>query len=272
MSSISVSEVLAHHYLTEMKDQKANVGLEASEDIMQSLSNAYPDWTWEVVDDRHLLNDISIITVRVYIPGRVLFGRTSYSLQEANEAHYRAIADACKSLNPNKSLIKKTEQPVAAPQQIPAPSSKPAENIISEQEIMDIVMSNNAKVDKQIVSDTTEQQQPQTGTINSLSELKNDPRTEVPFEEISNQCFDEMAAAISPAPAKPQPANTAHGFSTEQINAMKKIKADFNILNDDMLGNYINSWNPKLSKKSDLTPENVNGFIQWAENLGGCPC
>lgn len=55
-------------------------------------------------------------------------------------------------------------------------------------------------------------------------------------------------------------------FSNEQINKVKKIKADFNITNDAAFCNLIHSWNPDFTRKEDLTPENIDSFIDWANS------
>jgi hypothetical protein len=39
-----------------------------------------------------------------------------------------------------------------------------------------------------------------------------------------------------------------------------------------MFGNYVNTWDKKLTSKSQITPENVESFLAWTENLGKMDC
>ena len=62
------------------------------------------------------------------------------------------------------------------------------------------------------------------------------------------------------------------GFSQRQIDRLNKFKVDFDIINDEMFGNFVNTWDKNLSSKSDIVPSNANAFLDWAENLGKMDC
>lgn len=267
----SVSGILASYYLQELKTQEGVTGITGvqPENVIQLLSETYPNWTWEVVSERITSIETCIMDVRVYLPGRILYGRTVYNEENAGTAHYKAIQNACEALEFNNSSNK--QQQVTSnfttptqPQQT-SNQAKPIQgDIVSEQEIMDIVMNNNAKVDKKTA-------QPENKMIENLEQLNNDPRTEVPYDKISDKCFDQMEESMATTAATQQSQQKPVKFTKEQVDAVNKIKTDFNIINNEMFGNYVNSWDPKLSRKSDLTPANVDSFIKWANSLGEIP-
>ena len=62
------------------------------------------------------------------------------------------------------------------------------------------------------------------------------------------------------------------GFSQRQIDGLNKFKKDFDILNDQMFDNYVNTWDKTLTSKKDITPANADAFLAWAENLGKMGC
>lgn len=54
-------------------------------------------------------------------------------------------------------------------------------------------------------------------------------------------------------------------FSKETINAMNEFKKSKNIQTDEKLMNYISSWNPKITKKSQLNEALVKEFLNWVK-------
>ena len=68
------------------------------------------------------------------------------------------------------------------------------------------------------------------------------------------------------------PQDRYKGFSQRQIDRLNKFKADFDIMNDEMFGNYVNTWDKSLTSKKDITPANANAFLSWVENLGKMGC
>ena len=42
----------------------------------------------------------------------------------------------------------------------------------------------------------------------------------------------------------------------------------FDITNDEMFGNYVNTWDKRLSSKRDINPGNIDAFLDWADSLG----
>ena len=68
------------------------------------------------------------------------------------------------------------------------------------------------------------------------------------------------------------PQDRYKGFSQRQIDRLNQFKKDFDIINDDMFGNYVNTWDKTLFSKQDIIPANVDGFLNWVENLGKMEC
>lgn len=226
------------------------------ETILQKLTETGIKYTWETVKEQAINDTQSIIEVRVYLPSHILYGRHVYDTDNPINAHLYAISNAIKTIVlKHKDTKKETEQ---VKQTIPNQTSVP----LSQNEILDMMMQ--------------EQQTP--APITTAEQFNNDNREEVPFEDVAMD-IDELNNLLSgttqdiPQPQQPiQQTQTSYGFTQEQIKAINDFKNRMSITNDVMLGNYINSWDNKLSRKEDLTPANIDSFIQWTQTVGKAPC
>ena len=208
--------------------------------ILQNLTNAGIKYTWETVRDERLDNIQSVIEVRVYLPGHILYGRHVYKTADASDAHLYAITNAIQIIVPNKQ-IEQSIQPTVSTQQ-----SQP----LSQEEILNMVQENSK--------------------ITTAEQFEKDPREEIPFDEVDMDLneLDKLLSGNAASkvygteqqPLQPQQQQVvSHGFTQNQINAINEFKQRLNITNDTMLGNYINSWDNKLSKKEDFSIQNI-GF------------
>ncbi len=231
------------------------------EKILENLSLANIKYTWETVKEEKLNSFQSVIEVRVYLPNHIAYGRHVYDTETgALNAHLYAISNAIKSIIISDNTNTKKEQPqqsVSSTQQNPTP--------LSQEEILNMV----------------QQQNEQNNKITTAEQFENDPREQIPFDDVDmdlNELNNLLSGKASSKtydteqPQQPSPQPVSYGFTQNQIVAMNEFKQRLNITNDAMLGNYINSWDNKLSKKEDLTPTNIDSFIEWTHTVGKAPC
>lgn len=224
-------------------------------------------WTWELADERFVMDNTSVCTtITLYTPGRVYTGRSLCKIKDYHENHLFAILDACKTFMASN----KTMQP--QPQSSPNPTSQ-------------------QMTPDQIMNALGQQPQQQVNTAAQFYNYKDEqgmPATEVPFDAITNNCHKELQQEYMNPPVQsqnaiPVPSQQANvdynapqarykGFSQRQIDGLNKFKKDFDILNDQMFGNYVNTWDKSLTSKADITPANADAFLAWAENLGKMGC
>ena len=226
--------------------------------VLEQLTKTGIKYTWETVKDERVDNQQFVIEVRVYLPGHILYGRHIYKAENANDAHLYAINNAIKTIVPAYENIK----PVKPEQSQPAP-------------VMQQSPSTNTPLSQEEILNMIQQENPNT-KITTVEQLNNDSREEIPFNEIDldlnelDNLLTGKTQSIQPQPQQQQ--SVSHGFTQSQINAINEFKQKMNITNDALLGNYINSWDNKLSRKEDLTPANIDSFIQWTQSVGKAPC
>ena len=234
-------------------------------DIITALDKHFNrQWTWEIADERFAIdNTIVCTTVTVYIPGRVLTGRSLCKVTDYNEAHLRAIVDACNTFTIKNMAV-----------------SNPQTNVTTSQQM----------TPEQIMA-MTNGQNPSNHPVNSLPQADNYkdangiPNQGIPFDQITDNCHKEMQQEMGMIPSQPQqpipnqqsqqnngigydePNPKLKGFTQHQVDRLNALKTTLEIVNDEMFGNYVRTWNPELSKKSDIIPSNVEMFLKWAEDL-----
>jgi hypothetical protein len=240
-------------------------------DIITALDQHFNrQWTWEIADEKFAMdNSVVCTTVTVYTPGRVLTGRSLCKIKDYNEAHLRAIVDACNTFTLKSMTVNNSQTNISQNQQM------------TPEQIMAAVGGQN----------------PANQPVNSIPQMANYkdqqgiPNQGVPFDQITDNCHQEMQQEMgmvpqqSPMqnngvpqfPQQPQqnmgnigydePNPQLKGFTQRQIDRLNQIKKDFEIVNDAMFDNYVQTWNPAFSKKSDIIPSNVESFLTWAEDL-----
>lgn len=258
-----LNETIAELYCNNGIVKELNVNTNKPKTILDQLTEAGIKYTWETVRDERIDNQQSVIEVRVYLPGNILYGRFVYKTVDASDAHLYAINNAIKTIVLTK---KDTEQSTKQLEQTNSSPMQTEQNTIplSQEEILDMVQQqNNSK-------------------ITTAEQFEKDPREELPFEDLDMDLneLDKLLSGTTSSnkvyetnkTTQQQSQPVSHGFTQEQINAINDFKQRLNITNDTMLGNYINSWNNKFSKKEDLTPANIDSFIEWTHNVGKAPC
>lgn len=227
-------------------------------DVISALDKHFNgQWTWELADERFAMdNSIVCTTVTVYTPGRVYTGRSLCKIKEYATNHLFAILDACQTF---------IEKNMAQPQ----PQSNPVNQQMTPEQIMNAIG----------------QQPQQVNTATQFYNYKDEQgmsANNVPFEAMTDNCHKELQQEYMTPPVQTQPQQNNidydapqekyKGFSQRQIDRLNQFKKDFDILNDQMFGNYVNTWDKSLTSKKDITPANANAFLTWAENLGKMDC
>jgi hypothetical protein len=218
-------------------------------------------WTWELADERFAMDNTTVCTtVTLYTPGRIYTGRSLCKIKDYATNHLFAILDACQTFI-NHGAVNQSQ-----PQ---------AQNVASQQMTPDQIMSALG-------------QQPQVDTAAQFYNYKNEqgmPADSVPFDAMTDNCYHEIQqelGVVNNLPQAPQqpvnadydaPQERLKGFSQHQIDRLNKFKQDFDILNDQMFSNYVNTWDKSLTSKKDITPANADAFLEWTENfLGKMDC
>ena len=259
-----LNETITELYCNNGIVKEINVNTNKPKTILNQLTEAGIKYTWETVKDERIDNQQSVIEVRVYLPGNILYGRFVYKTADASNAHLYAINEAIKTIVPIQVQENVEQLTNHSEQSVPiATSTQQNATPLSQEEILNMVQKqNNSK-------------------ITTAEQFEKDPREEVPFEDLDMD-LNELDKLLSGTSSnnkvyesdKPvqQSQPVSHGFTQEQINEINNFKQRLNITNDTMLGNYINSWDNKFSKKEDLTPANIDSFIEWTHSVGKAPC
>lgn len=231
------------------------------------------NWTWELADER-IVEDGSgvnvMTTITLYVPGHVYTGRSYCKIRDYHENHLHALLDACKAF----MMTGSTTQPTSAPQ----------------------VSSQQMSAD-QISAMINQQQAPQNQPINTAAQFYNHkdeqgrPADEVPFDQMTQNCTNELQTELHmPVPNQQAPqaqqsmvqapqqqlpqqqGGLINGYTQEQIDRMNKFKKDYDIIDDVMFGNYVNTWDKRFSSKKDINPSNIDSFLAWVDTLGELDC
>lgn len=224
------------------------------------------NWTWElagetIVEDGSGVNVMT--TVTLYTPGHIYTGRSYCKVREYHENHLHALLDACK---PFMMVGNAVQQPTQTNQ----------------------ASSQQMSVD-QISAMLGQQQAPQSQSIDTAAQFYNykdeqgRPADEVPFDKVTDNCTNELfyGAPSQPQQQPPQPpqqnmaqaqpqqqTGLINGYTQEQIDRMNKFKKDFDITDDVMFGNYVNTWDKRFTSKKDINPGNIDAFLAWVDTLG----
>lgn len=232
------------------------------------------NWTWEIADEKLVMDNSAICTtVTVYIPGRVLTGRSLCKIKDYHENHFRAILDAISFMIDMKIATVPQQNNIA--------------NNASQQMTPDQIMAAVG-------------QQPQEQLVNTKEQFYNYtengmPADGVPLDKMTDNCHQELQqeligqpqqqAMSSPQTPQQQPQQNMtnppdydapqakyKGFSQHQIDRLNQFKKDMGVMNDEMFGKWVNTWDKRFEHKSDITPQNVESFLSFIENMGKSLC
>lgn len=211
------------------------------------------EWTWEVTDEKFAMGDSTVCTtVAVYIPGRILSGRSLCKVINYNENHLRAIVDAVSVITVKEMTVKNSET-----------NKEDVINFTAE-EIAKMIEDDHKKESELPISNTVQ--------IDNYKDDKGIPNQGVPYDQITNNCINQMIDEI----AKPKedensdldvPQARLKGFTQRQVNRINEIKKAFDITDDKQFTNYLKLWKPSITCKADLKPDNVEEWFKFIEEF-----
>ncbi len=114
--------------------------------------------------------------------------------------------------------------------------------------------------------------------------IKTDPadeHRELITDILTSETIREKLANAKPDPVLPPdkapadydvPQARLRGFSQHQVDRVNSFKQRADIVNDTMFGYFISTWDKRLTSKSQLTPENVDAFVDWFDRLEQMGC
>ena len=82
-----VNEILVNTYCQGNTPENLTIDTTKPKTILKQLTNAKIRYTWETVRDERIDNQQSVIEVRVYLTGHILYGRYVYKTADASDAH-----------------------------------------------------------------------------------------------------------------------------------------------------------------------------------------
>lgn len=268
---------LCKYYLEQ---GNANIVLprSSSDEILEVLDRYFHNnWTWEISDEKLFADGLNVsTTVTVYFPGRVLTGRSFCKIQDYPKNHLKAIHEACQCITDKRV---NTED-----KKVDTVKTKEQNTINQKQDSINDILAHSSNIQ---MADTS-------SLIDSMGmvEVANDcplydsaagetPETIPPTIKIPAEMAEEINKNSTPTsisnqsenPGYEEPQEKYKGFSQKQMDDINQFKVDFDVSNDEMFINYIKTWsNNQKTKKSDLTPQNIDSFIKWVKELGKMAC
>lgn len=223
-------------------------------DIIQALDAHFGVelWSWEIADEKIVEDGTGVnvmTTVTLYTPKRIFTGRSYCKIRDYHVNHLHALVDASKSFT-----ITKKEQTQQDNTQKPSGQ-------MSVSQIEELLNQQPTMVDS-------------AAQFYNYKDTQGRPADVVPYENMTDNCTNELQQELhtnvtqSTPVQKPQQAVGKHGYTQAQIDRMNKFKKDFDITNDEMFGNYVNTWDKRLSSKRDINPGNIDAFLDWTDTLG----
>lgn len=259
-------------------------------DIIKALEEyTNGSWAWEITDERFILDGTRVsTTVALYIPGRVCTGRSLCKASDYHNNHLFALLDACQVFMEKKkgTLPVKGQPPLNEPNEnngyTDNNNNSTNNNIVNHNMTPDEIM--------QAINNPNGQQPPKepvetAAQFNNYKDENGMPADAVPMNQMTDNCMKEVAQEFNgmnppeevpsheqeSSPQKVSDYDTPNpklrGFSQRQVDDMRKFKKDYDIVNDDMFASWVNAWNPSLTSKNDIVPDNVDEFIAWIRKL-----
>lgn len=252
-------------------------------DIIPALDKHFNhDWTYEIVGDFPILNGASIVvTVQVYVPGRVTTGRCICKSTDYGQAHLRAILDAVSYIIDEKTAYAQpsqnntqqntgqmnADQINAALQQ---GGIQQGEKMVNTKEQFynyteNGVQTDGVPMDKMTDNCSQELQQEITGMQQNTQ-----PQASAPMSPSPNAQQSTMNPPVTGQndPDYDKPQQKLGGYSQKQVDAINRFKKELNVVDDSMFASWVFSWdNTMTNGKKSLTPQNVDNFLSYIEGV-----
>lgn len=295
---------LTKHFLQMQYDDTIQFcSYQNNDNIIDVLNSIFKhNWAWNIVDECFILDKTTVsTTVHLFIPGRVLTGRAISKIANYEINHIKAIKNAYSMLcnnyitakennnaNDNHSITSsQTQEPTTSTILLNNDTKKPN---LEHSQHNDGSNTNKSKdmTPDEIMSIVNNAQQNNTSSLqsNSIQSSTDDlpfyfsenidlPNRDNSINNIDVDCQQPYVLNDSQPSQSQQvqddyhsPKQSLNGFSQYQVDQINEFKKKFEIINDTMFGNYINLWNDNFTRKDQLTPQNIDDFIKWGNQLG----
>lgn len=245
-------------------------------EIIKALNNHFQDWTWELISDTVIADGTGnnvLTTVALYVPGRLLTGRSFCKVKDTADNHLRALYNASLSFidksdsGLNNAPQNNTAMPVQqmTADQVDALVNGNGKFINNAQDYANYTDNNNMPTDSIPFNAISEQGYQQTSGFNPMEQYNATQSNQQQYQQPQQQQYQQQYQ--QQPQYQPQPQQQSNQYSDAQINAMKKLKKDFGILNNDMLNNWVNDWH-KGWTVANLNPSNIDDFISFSTQRG----
>ena len=235
-------------------------------DIIRSLNNHFNgNWTWTLEGDTVVEDGTGknvMTTVMLYTPGHIYTGRSYCKVHDYHENHLHALYNA------SLQFIDRTK---SGQNSAPQNNTQVASSQMTAEQIAAMTGGSSTV--------------PPVNTAADFANYKDNqgrPADSIPFDDISTNASNEQMAEMgmlgnqNTAQGQSQPQtnskppqqnNGKGGYTQAQIDAINKFKKDNGIENNDMFDNWVSYWHTGWGKKN-LTPQNIDDFLKWAETAG----
>lgn len=263
---------IARHFLAlqPLAQKLSNVN---RNNVLTRLQECFQDkWAWEVADERLILDGTFVsTTVMLYMPGRVCTGRSVMNTKNYSDNHLEALVEACKllmdynattvttlpqtasqppqqgNMTPEQIMAAVNPQQAQAPQPQPFGQPQPATN--------DDLPFYFGPTDPNAPPEVKAQYQAQLQAQQQQAQQQGNPQSRIPVQYQGRP------------PEYYQPKKPG-GLSQYQKDRTADFKKKWDILNDEMLANYVLMWNPSATNPYQaLNPGNLDDFLDWTDRL-----
>jgi len=260
MSNPELVKHFMSHQMSAYKYEKTD-----SSHIIDTLNHIFGnDWTWEVSNEVVLMDGTMIATtVTLYVFGRVLTGRYACNANNCGESHLHALLSAYRMLdNGSGNTILRSDDKNLSHQVKETPAGMTPEQIMNAVNGTEKKPASTYKVDASKFP--VEPDIPFYFGPNDPNAPKDaqQPAQDTPQQPSQSNPNTNVTSDYDTPQAK------LNGFTQHQIDRMNQFKKDQEIINSEMFGNYVHMWNPNFVSKMQITPENIEDFLAWAERLG----
>lgn len=206
--------------------------------IIESLDGyTNHNFAWEIsseviVKDKETNDENIMTTVTLYIPGGIYTGRSLCFSKDYANNHLHALVDACTTFT--AKIKNDSEQP----------KEQTNNNLqMSTDEIMNMVNS--------------------AAQADNFKDNHGRPTNEIPLDNITDKGQKDIHYEQNMTPHRDR-------YTQDEIAFLRQMQIDLNIQTPEEFGKYVHSWSKgKLSKKSDINPDNVTSFIEYIKSIMG---
>lgn len=212
--------------------------------IIESLDGyTNHNFAWEVanevvVKDKQTNDENVMTTVTLYVPGGVYTGRSLCFSKDYANNHLYALVDACKTFT---ATVKDDK---------PEPESTETKEVhqMSTEEIMNMV--NTQPINSAVQAD-------------NFKDNQGRPTDNIPYDNITEKGEKDIQQSQNMTQHRDR-------YTEEEIAFLRQMQIDLDIKTPEEFGKYVHSWSKgKLSKKSDITPDNAASFIEYIKSIMG---